>query len=81
MCMCGQPCTFSQLQVRVKEVQKALDLLEMLNEGKEMANLLGGHCDLLQFKNRLRVDTVAAIGHSMGGATVVQTLFNDQRIK
>lgn len=65
----------------MKEVQKALDLLEMLNEGREMANLLGERFDLLQFKNRLRVDMVAVVGHSLGGATVVQTLFNDKRIK
>lgn len=82
-CVHDQPCTFLfQLQFRVKEVEKALDLLEALNEGKEMVNLLGeGHFDLLQFKNQLSVDTIAAIGHSMGGATVVQSLFKDKRIK
>lgn len=62
-------------------MQKVLDLLEQLNEGKEVRNLIGGSFDLLQFKDQLRVDTAAIIGHSLGGATVVQSLFGDQRIK
>ena len=57
--------------VRVKDAQFVLDKLEEIN-GKDPLGLLTGKLDL----NR-----VGIFGHSLGGATAVQTLLEDKRFK
>ncbi len=46
-----------------------------------MGNLLGVSLDFSQFKGRLDLSTAGMIGHSFGGATVIQTLSDDKRFK
>ena len=70
-----------QVQQRASEVGKALDLLQLLNEGGEVTNMMGERFDWGQFRGRLQLDTAAVIGHSFGGSTTVHTLFNDKRFK
>ena len=62
-------------------MQKALDLLYLVNEGGDVHNMMEGSYDLAQFKGRLKVDVVAAMGHSLGGATAIQALSEDNRFK
>ena len=70
-----------QLQQRVCDVGKTLDLLQLLNEGGEVHNMMGEKFDWGQFKGRLQLDTPAIMGHSFGGTTTLQTLYSDKRFK
>lgn len=70
-----------QVKVRAKEVGEAFDLLKFLNDGGEVRNMLGGNYDFSQFKGRLNMNQAAVIGHSFGGGTVIQTLYQDERFK
>ena len=74
---------FLSLQVlqRAAEARKALDLLQLLNEGGEVLNMMGERFDWGQFRGRLQLDTAAIMGHSFGGATTIQTLIDDNRFK
>ncbi len=63
------------------DAQRALDLLVLLNSGQPVGNLLGADMDFTQFKGRLDLNTVGMMGHSFGGATTLQTLYDDQRFK
>ena len=67
--------------LRVDEVGKALDLLQLLNEGGEVINMMGERFDWGQFRGRLQLDTAAVMGHSFGGTTTLQTLYTDKRFK
>ena len=69
------------MQQRSEEVRKTLDLLQLLNDGDEIRNMMGGDFDFSQFQGRLNLDLVAVMGHSFGGATTIQTLSEDQRFK
>ena len=62
-------------------MQKALDLLSLLNEGGDVRNMMEGNYNLAQFKGRLKVDMAAVMGHSFGGATAIQALSEDHRFK
>ena len=70
-----------QVQQRASEIGKALDLLQLLNEGGEVTNMMGERFDWGQFRERLQLDTAAVMGHSFGGSTTVHTLFTDKRFK
>ena len=70
-----------QVQQRASEVGKALDLLQLLNEGGEVTNMMGERFDWGQFRGRLQLDTAAVMGHSFGGSTTVHTIFTDKRFK
>ena len=61
---------------------KSLDVLKLLNEGVDMHDMLeGSSYDFKQFKGRMDTSTAAVMGHSFGGATIVQTLATDPRFK
>ncbi|XP_064597792.1 platelet-activating factor acetylhydrolase 2, cytoplasmic-like [Liolophura sinensis] len=70
-----------QMYIRASECQRALDLLQTLNNGQEVHNILHEDFDLLQFKNRLDLGKASLIGHSFGGATCICTLAKDKRFK
>ena len=77
----GKELFVVQVQQRASEVGKALDLLQLLNEGGEVTNMMGERFDWGQFRGRLQLDTAAVMGHSFGGATTVHTLLADRRFK
>ena len=66
---------------RAGEVGKVLDLLQLLNEGGEVTNMMGERFDWGQFRGRLQLDTAAVMGHSFGGTTTVKALYTDKRFK
>ena len=70
-----------QVKIRADDVKKALDVLILLNEGADVRNMLDSSFDFKQFKGRLDVSTAAVMGHSFGGGTTVQTLYEDKRFK
>ncbi len=74
-------CVVFQVKHRSVDAQRALDLLDVLNQGESVGNLLGANVDFSQFKGRLDITTAGMLGHSFGGATVLQTLHDDQRFK
>ena len=70
-----------QVKKRSSDARRALDVLGLLNEGAPVGNLLGVDLDFGQFKGRLDLNMAGMMGHSFGGATVIQTLSEDQRFK
>ena len=69
------------MKQRVVDAKKTLDLLELLNDGGEVGNMLGINFDFRQFQGRMDISTAAIMGQSFGGTTTVQTLSEDKRFK
>ncbi|KAJ3029254.1 UNVERIFIED_CONTAM: Platelet-activating factor acetylhydrolase [Siphonaria sp. JEL0065] len=61
-----------QLKQRVEEIKEAYRLLELLNEGVSVNNILGNQ--LPQLQGRLDLKNSVIIGHSYGAATVLGVL-------
>lgn len=72
---------WEQVEIRVQELKYVMNSLEMLNEGKLSNSVLHPSFDLLQFKGRLSMGKAAVMGHSLGGATALAYLANDDRAK
>ncbi|KAH9405309.1 Platelet-activating factor acetylhydrolase [Tyrophagus putrescentiae] len=70
-----------QIQHRVRECSRALDLLEALNAGFELQNLLDPGFQQDQFEGLLDLDSAVIMGHSMGGATALMTAAAELRFK
>ena len=71
-----------QVHLRVAELQRLLDFLKSVNEGREVRNVLGYHFDLRSLKGRLDLDKVAVVGHSFGASTAVAAVgAGDPRFK
>lgn len=60
-------------------MRQALDILQLLQEGGDIHNMLGGSYDFSQFKGRVNANLAAVAGHSFGGATTIQVLSEDKR--
>ena len=56
-------------------------MLQLLNEGGEVTNMMGERFDWGQFRGRLQLDTAAVMGHSFGATTAIKTLYTDKRFK
>lgn len=70
-----------QVYMRVEEIRRTVDLLEALNTGKEVRNVLGLHFDLRQLKGCMDLNRVAVVGHSFGGATTIAALALEKRFR
>ncbi|XP_077985371.1 platelet-activating factor acetylhydrolase-like [Glandiceps talaboti] len=70
-----------QVKKRALECSRVLDVLEGLNNGDDIDNVLDRNSNLEQFKGRLDNKRVAVVGHSFGGGTTIQTLYQDQRFR
>ncbi|XP_035969347.2 platelet-activating factor acetylhydrolase isoform X4 [Halichoerus grypus] len=75
---CGPDFT---VQKRAKECSQALDLILDIDRGRPVKNVLDLEFDLEQLKDSIDRNKIAVIGHSFGGATVIQTLSEDQRFR
>jgi platelet-activating factor acetylhydrolase len=75
------PLRYNQVKQRASEMSLALDFLTTLGKGQEFEDLLKNDFDFKQFKDRIDLDHVAAMGHSYGGGTTVVTLANDLRFR
>jgi len=75
------PYRQNQLQVRISECRRALDLLHLLNDGKEIDHILYATSDLMLFKGILDLSKPVIAGHSFGAATTLRTLAEDKRFK
>lgn len=72
-----------QLKFRIAEVVRTLNLMEELNKGSNITNVLedSKDYDLTMFKNGMNVQQPILSGHSYGGATTMMTLAQDKRFK
>ncbi|KAF3831605.1 hypothetical protein GH733_000417 [Mirounga leonina] len=75
------PLRNEQVQKRAKECSQALDLILDIDRGRPVKNVLDLEFDLEQLKDSIDRNKIAVIGHSFGGATVIQTLSEDQRFR
>lgn len=71
-----------QVHRRAKECTMALDVLNKLNSGFAVPNLMTtSHLSLGVFKGILDVNKASVAGHSFGGASVIAALAKDKRFK
>uniref|UniRef100_A0A8C0RE06 Platelet-activating factor acetylhydrolase n=1 Tax=Canis lupus familiaris TaxID=9615 RepID=A0A8C0RE06_CANLF len=70
-----------QVQKRAKECSQALNLILDIDHGRPIKNVLDLEFDVEQLKDSIDRDKIAVIGHSFGGATVLQALSEDQRFR
>lgn len=75
------PLRNQQVQVRAKECVDALDTLAEINAGKQVTNDLQTGFDWKSLENSMDLSKVSVIGHSFGGATVIQALSQDEKFK
>lgn len=70
-----------QVQQRARECIQALNLILDINHGKSVKNVLDLPFDFKQLKGSINKKKIAIMGHSFGGATVLQALSEDQRFR
>ncbi|XP_059966078.1 platelet-activating factor acetylhydrolase isoform X3 [Mesoplodon densirostris] len=75
------PLRNEQVLQRAKECSQALNLILDIDRGRPEKNVLDLEFDVEQMKDSIDRDKIAVIGHSFGGATVIQSLSEDQRFR
>ncbi|XP_020849593.1 platelet-activating factor acetylhydrolase [Phascolarctos cinereus] len=75
------PQRHKQVLQRAEECSKALNLMLDINDGKTVKNVLHSPFDLQQLKDAIDGKKIAVMGHSFGGATVIQSLGEDKRFQ
>ncbi|XP_053300920.1 platelet-activating factor acetylhydrolase isoform X2 [Pleuronectes platessa] len=70
-----------QVKQRADECILALDKLTEINSGIEVHNVLQTQFDWTTLENSMDLCRIAAVGHSFGGATVIETLCKDVKFK
>ncbi|XP_060947628.1 platelet-activating factor acetylhydrolase isoform X1 [Limanda limanda] len=70
-----------QVKQRADECIRALDKLTEINSGIEVHNVLQSQFDWTTLENSMDLCRIAAIGHSFGGATVIETLCKEVKFK
>ncbi|XP_015667778.1 platelet-activating factor acetylhydrolase [Protobothrops mucrosquamatus] len=70
-----------QVQQRADECIRALDLLLEINSGNPIKNILPLNFNWSLLKDSIDLQKIAAMGHSFGAATVIETLSKDARFK
>ncbi|XP_053737385.1 platelet-activating factor acetylhydrolase [Synchiropus splendidus] len=75
------PLRNQQVKLRAKECVDALETLAEINSGKQVTNDLQTHFDWTTLENSMDLSKVSVMGHSFGGATVIQALSQDDKFK
>ncbi|XP_049855949.1 platelet-activating factor acetylhydrolase-like [Schistocerca gregaria] len=70
-----------QIKKRASECVKAVDLLERINAGSNVENILKNGFLLTQLKDRLDLSNLVMMGHSFGGGTALLALGTDSRFR
>ncbi|XP_065487254.1 platelet-activating factor acetylhydrolase isoform X1 [Caloenas nicobarica] len=68
-----------QVQQRVQECTRALDLILKIDSGEEVTNVLNSNFDWSSLKDSVDTSRIAVMGHSFGGATVIESLSKEIR--
>ncbi|XP_055728282.1 platelet-activating factor acetylhydrolase-like [Salvelinus fontinalis] len=75
------PLRNKQVKQRADECIKALDILIQINSGKKVENVLGTEFDWMTLANSMDLCRIAVMGHSFGGATVIEALSKEMNFK
>ncbi|KAK2498297.1 hypothetical protein MC885_005821 [Smutsia gigantea] len=75
------PLRHEQVRQRAEECSQALSLILDIDCGRPVKNVLDLEFDVEQLKDSIDRNKIAIIGHSFGGATVIQALSKDQRFR
>ncbi|XP_041282045.1 platelet-activating factor acetylhydrolase isoform X1 [Onychostruthus taczanowskii] len=70
-----------QVQQRAQECIKALNLILKINSGEEVTNVLHSDFDWNSLKDSVDTSRIAVMGHSFGGATVIESLSKEMRFR
>uniref|UniRef100_A0A671VJ45 Platelet-activating factor acetylhydrolase n=1 Tax=Sparus aurata TaxID=8175 RepID=A0A671VJ45_SPAAU len=70
-----------QVKQRADECILALDRLTQINSGRPVQNVLQTKFDCTTLENSMDLCRIAAMGHSFGGATVVEALCKEVKFK
>lgn len=70
-----------QITQRVRECSRALDLLEALQAGYEVDNILDRSFDITEFEGLLDLNKASIMGHSMGAATAIMSAAAELRFR
>lgn len=75
------PLRSKQVKQRADECILALDKLTEINSGKNVQNVLQTQFDWTTLENSMDLCRIAAMGHSFGGATVIEALCKEVKFK
>lgn len=75
------PLRNKQVKQRADECIRALDLLFDINAGKSVENVLESEFDFTTLQDGLDLCRIAIMGHSFGGATVIECLCKEVKFK
>ncbi|KAM8831285.1 platelet-activating factor acetylhydrolase isoform 1-T5 [Spinachia spinachia] len=75
------PLRNKQLKQRADECIRALERLTEINSGVLVQNVLQTQFDFSTLQNSMDLCRIAAVGHSFGGATVIEALCKEVRFK
>ncbi|XP_071334755.1 platelet-activating factor acetylhydrolase isoform X1 [Trachinotus anak] len=75
------PLRNKQVKQRADECILALDLLTKINSGIQVQNVLQTQFDWASLENSMDLCRVAVMGHSFGGATVIEALCKEVKFK
>uniref|UniRef100_A0AAY5KKW9 1-alkyl-2-acetylglycerophosphocholine esterase n=1 Tax=Esox lucius TaxID=8010 RepID=A0AAY5KKW9_ESOLU len=75
------PLRNSQVKKRADECIAALERLIEINSGKKMENVLQTKFDWTTLENSMDLCRIAVMGHSFGGATVIEALCKEVKFK
>ncbi|NP_990300.2 platelet-activating factor acetylhydrolase precursor [Gallus gallus] len=70
-----------QVQQRAQECIKALNLILKISSGEEVMNVLNSDFDWSHLKDSVDTSRIAVMGHSFGGATVIESLSKEIRFR
>ncbi|XP_025949651.1 platelet-activating factor acetylhydrolase isoform X1 [Dromaius novaehollandiae] len=70
-----------QVQQRAQECIKALNVILEINSGEEVMNVLNSDFDWNLLKDSVDTSRIAVMGHSFGGATVIESLSKEIRFR
>ncbi|XP_032911338.1 platelet-activating factor acetylhydrolase isoform X1 [Catharus ustulatus] len=70
-----------QVQQRAQECIKALNLILKINSGEEVTNVLHSDFDWSSLEDSVDTSRIAVMGHSFGGATVIESLSKEMRFR
>ncbi|XP_036405963.1 platelet-activating factor acetylhydrolase isoform X1 [Megalops cyprinoides] len=75
------PLRSKQVKQRADECIRALDILAEINTGCSVTNVLQSQFDWTTLENSMDMCRIAIMGHSFGGATVIESLCKELRFK
>ncbi|ETE68065.1 Platelet-activating factor acetylhydrolase 2, cytoplasmic, partial [Ophiophagus hannah] len=73
--------TYRRLHQRANECKRGYRLIQSINSGKVVANLLRSDFDLSVLKDNVDLTKAVVMGHSFGGATAVLALVKEAQFK